>query len=88
METIKSRPGGVSVCLRFPGGVDNRGGYFFHFRQGTKMNTFELFDFEKKLIKILNGEDLVKFINHCSGKKFDNDSFLLCQNEINFRSDD
>ena len=76
---------GVSLCIRSANGPDNRGGYFFHFeRARTK---FLVRDFEKNEIGFLEPDELVRFINHVSGRQFDADMLTYCQSEVNFRQD-
>ena len=66
----EQRPAGVTVCLRYPDGPKDRGGYFFHFAP-SKEGKFALYDFEKRQAVDLSAEELVSFINHCTGRKFD-----------------
>ena len=84
----EERPGGVSICIRYPDGPEKRGGYFFHFSpcQG-RAGEFNIYDFEKRLVKVFATDSLVAFINHCTGRKFDEASFILCQMELNFLQD-
>ncbi len=81
------RPKGVSILLRYPDGPQTRGGYFFHFSP-AKDGKFSIYDFEKRPVVDLSPESLVAFINHCTGKKFDQASFDLCQTELNFLKDE
>ena len=83
-----ARPQGVSICVRYPEGPEKRGGYFFHFGQKGASDEFALYDFEKRLVKIFSVASLVVFINHCTGKRFDKESFVLCQTELNFLKDE
>ena len=82
-----ARPRGVSICLRYPDGPKDRGGYFFHFKPTTD-GRFSIFDFESKHAADLSADELVAFINHCTGQKFDEASFNLCQTELNFLKDE
>jgi hypothetical protein len=79
-------PQGVSICIRYPMGPNKRGGYFFHFQQ-TGSGEVTLFDFEKKKVKVFTADELVRFMNHCTGRAFDARSFNLCQSELNFLQD-
>jgi hypothetical protein len=81
------RSKGVTICLRYPEGPKDRGGYFFHFVP-TKADTFSVYDFEKRHVTDLSAEQLVAFINHCTGQKFDEPSFILAQTELNFLKDE
>jgi len=86
---LKTRRDGVSICLRYADGPPTRGGYFFHF--GPSKNTrgmLTLYDFERRDVKDFDPDDLIRFINHCTGQQFDEDSFLLCQSELNFLQDE
>ena len=86
---VRYRPRGVSICIRYPGGSDKRGGYFFHFAPGrTGGDEFQIYDFEKRPLAIFSGVALVSFINHCTGRQFDERAFILCQTELNFLKDE
>ena len=87
-ELLKRRPKGISICIRNPQGHRNRGGYFFHIAKSeTHDNLFQVFDFEKTLVKEFELAPLTRFINHCTGLAFDEEMFNMCQREINFRLD-
>ena len=89
IHIARIRPNGASVCIRYPRGPQKRGGYFFHFVPDSDQEAvFEVYDFEKRLVKQFDAESLVKFINHCTGRKFNEDSFNLCQTELNFLKDE
>jgi hypothetical protein len=83
----RKRPNGVSLCVRYATGPAERGGYFFHFVP-VENNSFQLYDFEKKAIHDFTADSLVAFVNHCTGHRFDEATFTLCQTEINFSKDD
>jgi len=82
-----ARPKGVTICLRYPEGPKDRGGYFFHFAP-LKDDKFAVYDFEKRHVTDLGAQQLVAFINHCTGQKFDEASFVLAQTELNFLKDE
>jgi hypothetical protein len=85
----QERPNGVSLCIRYSTGLNERGGYFFHFAPvGNKPGAFMLYDFEKTAVHEFSADALVAFVNHCTGRRFDEPSFTLCQTEINFWKDD
>jgi hypothetical protein len=87
-QFANQRPQGVSISVRYSQGPANRGGYFFHFRQTSPEATeFQLYDFEHRPLKVLSPQSIVAFINHCTGRRFDEPSFILCQNELNFQQD-
>lgn len=82
-----ARKQGATICLRYPDGPKDRGGYFFHFKP-IENDRFAVFDFEKRHVVDLSSDELVAFINHCTGQKFDERSFNLCQSELNFLKDE
>ena len=75
----------VSLCVRSVSGPNNRGGYFFHFQRAA--TGFLVCDFEKNAIGVLEPPDLVRFINHVSGRRFDPEMLSFCQSVVNFRQD-
>lgn len=80
---------GASLCIRYSGGPAQRGGYFFHFAPSTtNAKEFDLYDFERRRVKSFTADSLVAFINHCTGRVFDEPSFNLCQTELNFLKDE
>ena len=84
----RERPNGVSICIRYPEGPPKRGGYFFHVAPATDQgDEFNLYDFERRLVTVFTAEALVAFINHCTGRRFDERSFTLCQTALNFLKD-
>ena len=88
VEIANPRPEGASICIRYSDGPADRGGYFFHFAPVTaEANEFQLYDFEKRPLKKLSPQSIVAFINHCTGRRFDEPSFILCQTELNFLKD-
>lgn len=86
---LSARPGGVSLCVRFADGPNNRGGYFFHFRPSDRTpGELLLCEMDGSYLVELALPALVAFINHCTGRQFDEESFDLCQLSLNFRTDD
>ena len=84
----RERTNGVSICIRYPEGPPKRGGYFFHVEPATDQgDKFNLYDFEGRLVTVFTAEALTTFINHCTGRRFDEPSFTLCQTELNFLKD-
>ena len=84
----RERPNGVSICIRYPEGPPKRGGYFFHVVPTSNQDEkFNLYDFESRLITEFTSEALTKFINHCTGRRFDEPVFTLCQTDLNFLKD-
>lgn len=87
-DLLQNRPEGISFCVRRSDGVPLRGGYFFHVRPGgDDFSACGIFNFERLLAGTLAIEELTAFINHCSGLKFNDEAFALCQTQINFRLD-
>jgi len=88
-KMMRGRPEGISVCVRYPGGPEKRGGYFFHFEPlSGQEGRFMLYDFEKRPVHAFSAELLVRFINHCTGRTFDQETFNLCQTVLNFLKDE
>jgi hypothetical protein len=88
LEDIRNKLGkrmGVSLCVRSLKGHENRGGYFFHIEK-DKAN-YRILNFKKDVIGILSPEQLVRFVNHVSGRQFDEEMLLYCQAEVNFKQD-
>ena len=89
LRVTTERPRGASLCIRYPEGPAKRGGYFFHFAPSpVRADEFAVYDFEKRLVNTFSAASLVAFINHCTGRKFDERSFILCQTELNFLKDE
>ena len=82
-----AKGGGVTLCLRSSNGHKDRGGYFFHIQVVAKEDKYRIFDFEKNEVACLNGADLVSFVNHVSGRKFDPSVHKFCQQTVNLRLD-
>lgn len=88
VNILKSRPNGVSICVRSKEGHPNRGGYFFHFLpKDEEINECDIYNFEGIHVSTLTLSHLIDFINHCSGLQFSQASFNFCQSVINFRLD-
>jgi hypothetical protein len=89
LRIARRRPTGVTICVRYPDGPPNRGGYFFHFvATSQELTKFNIFNFENRFVKELSAQELVCFINHCTGRQFDENAFILCQTELNFLKDE
>lgn len=85
VNTLLGEAEGVSLCIRSQNGPAKRGGYFFHFqRVGTH---FQIMDFERKPIDLLDADALVRLINHASGRQFDSEMLTYCQTVVNLRQD-
>jgi hypothetical protein len=84
---LNERPAGISFCVRYEAGPEGRGGYFFHVQRTGQEHEWTLFDFEKHPIAEMGEDFLCRFVNHCSGRIFDEDCFDFARNKINLRSD-
>lgn len=83
---IRNRIGeGVSLCITSGSGDPNRGGYFFHLRQTTVGFEFATFD-RMGVLTLGSGEECAGFINHVSGRVYQEDMWLRCQ-MVNLRPD-
>lgn len=76
----------IMLCVRSADGHPNRGGYFFCISQ-KDVNTYTLETVEGVYVDTFSGEQLIRLINHASGRQFDADMLDYCQNSINFRTD-
>ena len=81
---LKKAPG-ISLCVRTVDGHEKRGGYFFHIENASA--SYRIFDFEKNEIATLTPAELVRFVNHVSGRQFDAGMLVFCQSVVNFRQD-
>lgn len=77
---------GVSLCIISSEGKTKRGGYFFHLRHGVEGFAFSTFDRED-VLKFDTGEECVAFMNHVSGRKYDENMWITCQ-LVNLRTDE
>jgi len=84
---LAERPGGVTICIRSDQGHVNRGGYYFHIKPDEEFQSFTIYNFEKIHVASLSIEQLVAFVNHCTGLAFNDWAFQFCQSVVNFRLD-
>ena len=77
---------GVSLCITYLTGVLNRGGYFFHLSQAAEGYAFSTFD-RQNVLTFGTGEDCVAFMNHVSGRRYDENMWEKCQS-VNLRKDE
>lgn len=75
----------ITLCMRSEEGHSQRGGYFFCISKN--IGRFSLETIEGVFVDSFFIDTLVKFINHASGRLFDNEMLSYCQNTINFRVD-
>ena len=88
-SALNQRNGGLSLCVRYATGHKKRGGYFFHIQPlANGHDDFSLFDFEKRHLVDLRFDEVLRFINHSTGRVFDQKTFDLCATELNFLTDD
>jgi len=76
---------GVSICLVQDRGHEYRGGYFFHLRRTDRGLLLSTFD-RPEVLEIATGEECASFINHVSGRKYDEKMWRLSQ-QVNLRTD-
>lgn len=70
---------GVSFCLTAARGRQDRGGYFFHMRSRDRRR-FVLSTFDRPNICIIEGQRrCVSFINHVSGRRYNERMWILSQ---------
>jgi hypothetical protein len=85
---LKNTSEGVSICVRSLNGHPKRGGYFFHIQKiKREYDKAILKTFDNKTVGTLTLEVITRLINHASGIKFDDEMFIFCQNNINFKQD-
>ena len=77
----------VSLCVRSQSGHTDRGGYFFHFEINPDDNTVNLYDITRTKIDTLSLENAIRFLNHASGRKYDEEMLRYCQSYVNFKQD-
>ena len=87
LESIFSIYPQVSLCVRSQTGHPDRGGYFFHFEINPADNTVILYDITHTKIDTLSLENAVRFLNHASGRKYDEEMLRYCQSYVNFKQD-
>ena len=76
---------GISLCVTAGAGETNRGGYFFHIRQTA--NGFEFSTFDRPGVLTLGtGEECAAFMNHVSGRRYNEDMWRRCQS-VNLKPD-
>lgn len=86
-KLVQSLKGAVTLCIRSEKGHAERGGYFFHIQSVPGQANFEIVDFGKTAICQLDGGQLVRFVNHVSGRQFDEEMLTFCQQTVNLRKD-
>lgn len=87
LENIFKQYPSVSLCIRSSTGHVNRGGYYFHLSFDRKDNTIELYDIKKIQIDTLSLANAVAFINHASGREYNESMLRYCQSFVNFKQD-
>jgi Ca2+-binding EF-hand superfamily protein len=77
---------GASILVLASGESASRGGYFFHIEQTGDSFTFHTFD-RRSVITFESMDDVLRFINHVAGRKYDSQMWERSQ-EVNLRTDD
>lgn len=86
IQPLVDMDSGVTLCVRSKNGHINRGGYFFCVIKVAD-DSYQLETIEGDIVDVFTSKQLVCFINHASGKKFESEMLDYCQNSINFRAD-
>lgn len=73
------------LCIRSKKGNPQRGGYFFFIERSEEQ--WYLYDLERNYEGVFALERLVRFINHVSGRRFDEEILVFCQRVVNLRKD-
>lgn len=83
---LTNHPQGTSLLVRSSAGPVNRGGYYFHIclRNDGRVT---LKDFSGTIISQMSIAEVTRFINHATGRQFDEAMFQLSVSHINFRQD-
>jgi len=85
---LTRRLNGASICVRQAEGDPKRGGYFFHLvPRNAAVEECEVYNFEGTLVATLSVDQVVKFMNHCSGLQFDDWAFSFSNSVVNFKLD-
>lgn len=80
-ECCRTRPRGFTMRIRTEQGNNERGGYLFHIKEVDEK--FVILDYRKRIVwKFESTKDLLKFLNHAAGRRFDQD-MLHVSEEIN-----
>lgn len=86
---LGSRSKGISICVRYASGPKKRGGYFFHLCCAKAPDgEWEIRDFTGRLVETVDIEFLCRFINHCTGRQFDQECFEFVTHSVNLRDVD
>lgn len=78
---------GATLCVRSSQGHPKRGGYFFCISKNETKHMINLETIEGIFIDTFSISELIKFINHASGRVFDEGMLSYCQQTVNFRVD-
>lgn len=87
IQAVDEAGGSASLCVRSVHGHANRGGYFCHVEKIEGGQRYRIYDFERHPVATLEPEYLVRFINHISGRQFDGEMLVFCQETVNIRLD-
>lgn len=86
-QAVHQSGGSASLCVRSTTGHPDRGGYFFHIERIEDGQSFRIYDFERHPVATLEAQELLRFINHVSGRQFDEQMLVFCQQTVNIRLD-
>lgn len=86
LNSLKGRTG-ATLCIRSSQGHPKRGGYFFCISKNETEHLINLETIEGVFIGTFSMSSLIRFINHASGRVFDEVMLSYCQQTVNFRVD-
>jgi hypothetical protein len=80
-KLCQSKPQGFTLRLRTAQGNERRGGYLFHLRRDGEK--WSILDYRSRVVwQFPTIPELLRFINHTSGRHFDLEMLKVCE-EIN-----
>lgn len=86
-EKFDDKNNNIMLLIRSENGHEKRGGFFFSLKREPNSNVYTLETIDGNTIADFNQKDLIRFINHVAGLKFDPEMLSYCQNTINLLSD-
>lgn len=86
IDATLGQQGRATICLRSATGPENRGGYFFNLSKHS--GGYDILDFEGNPVGVLTSEKIARFVNHVSGRLYDQEMFKYCQSVVNIRQDE
>lgn len=88
IQTSFGKSSAVTICIRSATGPAKRGGYFFHIEHVDGIDEYRLYDFEQNIVATRTLDQLVRFVMHCCGRRFDEESHILCHSSVNLKQDE